>query len=134
MRNKLYKYGVAGMLWSTSYAYAADVGVGVVISGEIKPGVYGRVELGTRPPPAVVYAQPVIIVPSPQPAGPIYLHVPPGHAKKWSKHCHKYQACNRAVYFVKSAEYEPAHTHGHEHEHGKPEHGHKKEKHKHGHD
>ena len=34
-------------------------------------------------------------------SGPLYLHVPPGHAKKWSQHCARYNACNRPVYFVK---------------------------------
>ena len=79
----------------------------VIIHGEVKPGVYGRVEFGNAPPPPVVYAQPVVIVHQPRPVQPVYLHVPPGHAKKWSKHCHKYNACNRPVYFVKSVEYEP---------------------------
>ena len=32
---------------------------------------------------------------------PIYLRVPPGHAKHWSKNCHKYNACGERVYFVK---------------------------------
>ena len=32
---------------------------------------------------------------------PLYLHVPPGHAKKWSKHCGRYNACGRPVYFVR---------------------------------
>ena len=70
------------------------------------------------------------------PVQPLYLHVPPGHAKHWRKHCHEYHACNRPVYFVRSAEYEPGfnmerwraeHEHGHhgEHEHGdRGEHGH----------
>jgi hypothetical protein len=31
---------------------------------------------------------------------PIYLHVPPGHAKDWRKHCSKYNACGQPVYFV----------------------------------
>ena len=43
---------------------------------------------------------------------PLYLHVPPGHAKKWSKHCHKYNACDRPVYFVRSAEYEAGYESG----------------------
>ena len=54
------------------------------------------------------YAQPVIIARPPgPPPGPVYLHVPPGHAKNWSKHCQRYNACGRPVYFVKSEEYEP---------------------------
>src|SRR5574341_2295691 len=98
----------AGVLCFASQAQAADVSVGVTISGEVAPGVYGRVDIGSRPPPPVLYAQPVVIV-KPVRAGPpvtpIYLHVPPGHAKNWSKHCRKYNACNQPVYFVKSAEY-----------------------------
>ncbi len=55
----------------------------------------------------------MVIVKQPQPVimAPIYMHVPPGHARNWSKHCHKYNACERPVYFVKSAEYEPGYEH-----------------------
>jgi hypothetical protein len=46
----------------------------------------------------------VVIQPVPVhavPVQPVYLHVPPGHAKDWAKHCSKYNACARPVYFVK---------------------------------
>lgn len=107
-------------------AHAGDVSVGVTITGEIVPGVYGRVDLANRPPPQLVYAQPVVIERPPPRVivEPVYLHVPPGHAKNWSKHCHEYHACNRPVYFVKSAEYEPGYKpghgkgHGHDDDHG----------------
>ena len=86
---------------------AADVDVRVILSGEVAPGVYGRVDFGTAPPPPVLYAKPMVIAPLPgPPAKPLYLHVPPGHAKHWSKHCQRYNACGQPVYFVKSAEYE----------------------------
>ena len=90
-------------------ALAGDVSVGVTISGEIVPGVYGRVDLANRPPPPLVYAEPLIIErPPPRVVvQPIYLHVPPGHAKNWRKHCREYHACDRPVYFVRSREYEP---------------------------
>jgi hypothetical protein len=89
-------------------ASAADIELRVILSGEVAPGVYGRVDIGTAPPPPLLYAKPVIIVRQPgPPPGPIYLHVPPGHAKHWSKHCHQYNACGRPVYFVKSQEYAP---------------------------
>ena len=94
---------IALFLLGTSSAQAQYASV--VIHGEVKPGVYGRVEFGNAPPPVLVYSQPVVIVREPRPVQPIYLHVPPGHAKKWDKHCHKYNACNRPVYFVKSKEY-----------------------------
>jgi hypothetical protein len=92
-------------------ATAAAQDVRVTISGEVVPGVYGQVEIGSRPPPPVVYEQPVVIVKQHGPQAPIYLHVPPGHARNWSKHCRKYKACNRPVYFVKSVEYEPGYRH-----------------------
>jgi hypothetical protein len=112
-------------------ATAGDVSVGVTIEGEITPGVYGRVDLANRPPPPLVYATPVVIErPPPRVVyEPIYLHVPPGHAKNWRKHCHEYRACNRPVYFVKSAEYEPGYRRNdqddddHHNGHGHKEHG-----------
>jgi hypothetical protein len=90
-------------------AQAADVNIRVIIPGDLQPGVYGRVDFGSAPPPPVLYERPVIIVKNtrPQPVAPLYLHVPPGHAKNWSKHCQKYGACDRPVLFVRSAEYEP---------------------------
>jgi len=111
-------------------AHAQSVSINATITGEIAPGVYGQVVLGNRPPPPLVYAQPVVAVPvvvaEPVPMEPIYLHVPPGHAKHWRKHCHEYNACNRPVYFVRSAEYESGyrperrqeHEHGHHRDHG----------------
>ena len=117
-------------------ARAQNVSVGVTITGEVVPGVYGQVVLGNQPPPQLVYAQAVIaepvVVAAPVPVEPIYLHVPPGHAKHWRKHCHEYNACNRPVYFVRSPEYEPGfrmdrwraeHEHGHHGEHGNHGHG-----------
>lgn len=79
---------------------AVDVGVGITIR---EPGVYGRIEIGSQPPPPLIYPQPVIIrqpavVVQQQP--PLYLYVPPGHAKNWGKHCARYNACARPVYFV----------------------------------
>jgi hypothetical protein len=100
--------------------------VNVAIGGEIKPGVYGQIQIGTGyPPPPVLYPQPVIIAqPARPPAvvvAPVYMHVPPGHAKKWDKHCHKYQACGTPVLFVKG----PEHGHDHHPGHGKGKgHGH----------
>ncbi len=81
---------------------AVDIGVGVTIR---EPGVYGHIEIGNRPPPPVLYPQPVVIarptVVVAQP--PLYLYVPPGHAKDWGKHCGKYNACARKVYFVQES-------------------------------
>lgn len=88
-------------LWG-GVAQAAAPYVSATVEGALAPGVYGRVDIGSAPPPPLIYAQPLIIYRTPvmvqQP--PLYLHVPPGHAKKWSKHCATYNACSRPVYFV----------------------------------
>lgn len=112
------KIAVAVLLFASGAVAAqqGDVNVRVIVSGEVRPGVYGRVDIGNAPPPPVLYAKPMIIVPPPPPPAPrpvvvpvqpIYLHVPPGHAKNWRKHCHKYNACGQPVYFVVSDEYKP---------------------------
>ncbi len=97
-----------------------------------QPGFYGRIEIGNSPQPQIIYPEPVIIQPIPTQVvvpQPLYLHVPPGHAKKWSKHCHRYNACSQPVYFVREGWYNevyvPYYRHKHEHKHGK--------KHPHGH-
>jgi len=81
-----------------------------VITGAIAPGIYGRVDMANRAKPPLVYQQPMFIEPPENASGvvePLYLHVPPDHAKNWKKFCEKYEACDKPVYFVKSAEYEP---------------------------
>lgn len=87
---------------------AANAETRVIISSDVRPGIYGRVDIGGAPPPLLVYPEPVVVIRQPQSVQvqPIYLHVPPGHAKHWSKHCREYNACGLPVYFVKSAEYE----------------------------
>ena len=90
-----------------SASHAGGVDIRVMLSGQVVPGVYGQVRIGNEGPPPVVYAQPMLIESQHAPPPPIYLHVPPGHAKNWRKHCHEYNACNRPVYFVRSREYDP---------------------------
>ena len=106
-----FSYSIISLLLLAQLATAAQAGsdVRVIISSEVAPGVYGRVEYGNDRPPPVLYTRPTIIVHQPQPVQvqPIYLHVPPGHAKDWRKHCRKYNACGTPVYFVTSTEYEP---------------------------
>jgi hypothetical protein len=78
-------------------ALAADVGVSISIG---QPGFYGQIDIGGYPQPQVIYRQPMVIERVPMNRPPIYLRVPPGHAKHWSKNCHKYNACGERVYFV----------------------------------
>jgi hypothetical protein len=90
----------AAVLAATAPVLAADVGVSVSVG---EPGFYGRIDIGNLPPPPVIYREPVVIrrAPADMVLQPVYLYVPPGHAKKWHKHCRKYNACNRPVYFVR---------------------------------
>ena len=80
---------------------AAQPSMGVSI-GIHQPGVYGRINIGELPGPALVLPQPVIIAP-PQYAvqrRPIYLYVPPAHQQDWRRYCGRYSACGQPVYFV----------------------------------
>lgn len=113
------KYLIAALLVSAaSGAMAQSVGVDVHIGG---PGYYGNIQLGDFGPPPVIYAQPMIIERSVRYSGaPMYLRVPPGHAKKWAKHCRAYNACGRPVYFVQDSWYNNTYapqyrrSHGHD--------------------
>lgn len=85
-------------------ALATDVGVSVTVG---QPGFYGRIDIGNFPQPRVLYPQAIIVergMPMNRP--PLYLRVPPGHAKNWKKHCHEYHACGERVLFVRDDWYE----------------------------
>lgn len=86
-----------------SAAMAANVGVAITIG---EPGFYGRVVLGSAPPPPVIYTAPVVIQRREVMRSPIYLRVPVGHEKNWGKYCAKYQACGQPVYFVQNDWYQ----------------------------
>jgi hypothetical protein len=98
-------------------AFSADVGVSISLG---EPGFYGQIDIGNVARPPVVYAQPVMAVRSPQYVAvqPIYLHVPPGHEKHWSKHCAEYHACGRPVYFVRDDWYNKDYVPRYRREHG----------------
>jgi hypothetical protein len=99
---------------STAPATAANVDVGVSVQIS-QPGVYGRIDIGTFPQPQVIVAQPVLVTPPPPPPPrpgviivrpvapppPVYMWVPPGHQKDWTRHCSRYNACGVPVYFVR---------------------------------
>jgi hypothetical protein len=99
--------GVAGL--SSAAQARSEAGVSIEIS---QPGVYGRIDLGRFPSPEVVLPRPVLIRPAPplpraapRPE-PVYLWVPPGHRRNWRRHCDRYQACGRPVYFVRDDWYD----------------------------
>ncbi|RFP16251.1 MULTISPECIES: hypothetical protein [unclassified Duganella] len=95
----------ASLLALSSAAFASDVGVSINIG---QPGFYGRIDIGDYPQPQVIYREPMIVQ---RPvryveSAPIYLRVPPGHAKHWDKHCGAYNACGQRVYFVQDGWYQ----------------------------
>ena len=106
-------------IFAAGPALAGDVSASIGIS---QPGFYGQINIGDFPRPAVIYAQPVWVQRTPKVVyvQPVYLHVPPGHEKHWSKHCGKYDACGRPVYFVREdwyqTHYVPRYRQQHEHE------------------
>jgi hypothetical protein len=103
---------------ATNSALATEVGVSITAG---QPGFYGRIDIGNFPQPRLLYSEPVIIEPVRvvEPAPPIYLHVPPGHAKNWRKHCQKYDACGRRVYFVQDDWYNNVYVPEYSRQHGK---------------
>ncbi|GAB4552318.1 MAG: hypothetical protein IV105_00515 [Rhizobacter sp.] len=118
-------------------AATAQTSVGVSVSVN-QPGVYGRIDIGNMPPPPVIYAKPIIYAPQPVHVvqQPMYLYVPPGHQKKWGKHCHRYNACGQPVYFVKESWVRERYEHEHRGKggHGKDKHEKKGKGGKHGND
>ena len=103
MKRFLIVAAIAAATFATP-ALAGDVGVSVSIG---QPGFYGHIDIGDFPHPRVIYAHPIVIergVHRDRP--PIYLRVPPGHAKHWSKHCREYNACGERVFFVHDDWYE----------------------------
>ena len=100
---------------------SADVAVSVTIGD---PGFFGRVDIDSYPRPRLILPSPVVI--HAYPAGvvraPLYLRVPPGHEKHWDKHCAKYDACGRPVYFIEDDWYNTVYVPAYRVKHGRPDH------------
>lgn len=98
---------------AVSMVHATEVGVSIAIS---QPGVYGRIDIGRFPQPAVIVSRPVIIAPQPVVVAPqpVYMWVPKGHRKDWSKHCRHYNACGVPVHFVRHDWYDQDVRHANE--------------------
>jgi len=99
----------------TAPSFSADVGVSLSIG---QPGFYGHIDIGDFPRPQVIYQQPRVIYRAAMHRPPIYLHVPPGHAKNWRRHCHEYNACNERVYFVQNNWYQHEYVPRYQERHG----------------
>ncbi len=81
---------------------AADVGVSLTLG---QPGFYGRIEIGDDPAPRLIYRDPYMVRRAATGRQPIYLHVPRGQTRNWSKYCRTYDACDERVYFVQDSWY-----------------------------
>ena len=95
MKNLLF---AAALATASLTGTAAEVGMSLSVG---QPGFYGQIDIGGYPPPPVIYRQPRVGYYVQPDRPPLYLRVPPGHAKNWSRYCGKYDACNEWVYFVK---------------------------------
>ena len=108
----------ASLLLAAASAVTASAAVTVSIG---QPGFYGRIDVGNYPAPELIYAQPVIVErPQYYSARPIYLRVPPGHARNWSKNCRRYNACNQEVYFVQDSWYNNQYAPRYRQQHARP--------------
>ncbi|MES2370537.1 MAG: hypothetical protein V4554_13785 [Pseudomonadota bacterium] len=96
-------------------AFASDVGVSISVG---QPGFYGQIDIGGYPPPRVIYREPRIIERIAVNRPPVYLHVPPGHARNWRKHCYEYNACGERVYFVRDSWYDREYVPRYQKHHG----------------
>lgn len=82
----------------------ADVGMSITVG---EPGFFGHIEIGDAPRPVLVAPAAVIIEPAPPRVvvQPLYLYVPSAERKDWRRHCGRYHACGRPVYFVRESWY-----------------------------
>jgi len=94
---KRFLFALAATVGVTLPAFAGDVGVSISVG---EPGFYGRIDIGSFPQPRVIYRRPILVERVTVVEAPLYLRVPPGHAKDWRKYCRNYGACGRPVYFV----------------------------------
>jgi hypothetical protein len=115
---------------------AAQTSVSIGIN---QPGVYGRIQIGDVPAPALYRPEPVIIVPPRVVVQqqPVYLYVPPAQQQNWRRYCGRYHACGQPVYFVRDEWVRERWEHEHPdqgHHRGwdkHDDHGHDKDKHGH---
>lgn len=110
---------LAALLTTTAGVAGAAVDVGVSINiGD--PNFFGRIDIGNLPRPPLIYAEPLVIRPARVVREPLYLRVPPGHAKRWSRYCNRYNACGYPVYFVQDRwyrdEYAPRYRERHDYD------------------
>jgi len=95
------------MILASLFAAATSSAIAQISIPLGQSGYYGRIDLGNLSAPPVIYQEPMLVERQRdhRPMAPIYLRVPPRHAKQWRQHCSTYDACNRPVYFVQDGWY-----------------------------
>ena len=106
---------LAGRVVATPPEIAADLGVSLSLG---QPGFYGQIDIGDYPPPRVIYGQPRRVERMAIERPPIYMRVPPGHARNWGKYCRSYNACGERVYFVQDNWYRNEYVPRYQERHG----------------
>ena len=96
-------------------AFATDVGLSISVG---EPGFYGRIDLGSVGRPLLINSQPTVLDRRYRNEEPVYLRVPPGHAKNWKRYCSRYDACARPAYFVRDDWYRDVYAPHYRNEHG----------------
>lgn len=109
-------FGLAALAFGVGIAHADGLfGLSLSIG---QPGFYGRIDIGGYPPPELIYGRPIIAESDDgYPGRPIYLHVPPGWARHWGRHCAQFRACHRPVYFVREGWYNDVYVPRYRHDH-----------------
>jgi hypothetical protein len=102
----------AGVFGSATAQTSVSTSVSIGIN---QPGVYGRINIGDVPRPALYHAEPVIVAPPPVVVErrPIYLYVPVAHQQNWRRYCGNYHACGQPVYFVRDEWVRERYAHEH---------------------
>lgn len=96
----IYRLALALGIAAAAGPVVAQTSVSIGIN---QPGVYGRIDIGDVPRPALIRSQPVIAAPPRLlvERQPVYLYVPPTHQQNWRRYCGRYSACGQPVYFVR---------------------------------
>jgi hypothetical protein len=84
-----------------------------------EPDYYGPVEIDEYyGEPRLIFREPIVLNQETRTGRPLYLHVPPGHAQDWKKHCKHYDACDQPAYFVENSWYQDTYVPTYREHHG----------------
>lgn len=78
--------------------------INITRGGAFAPGLYGELAIGVNPLPPVWNREATLIEPSNYPPAVVYIYAPVEHMNNWRFYCRQYNACQRAVFFVRVQE------------------------------